>query len=82
MNKQQTMLTLKTMVEVFKTNIAEPEEAQLLANALLARFPNSRPSFDLDDCDKVLRVEGHMLCTDTIITIINQFGYDCRILDY
>lgn len=76
------MIIAKTMVEVFKTDVAEPEEAQLLANALLARFPNSRPSFDLEDCDRVLRIEGGMLCTNTIINIINQFGYDCHILDY
>ncbi|WP_276134729.1 hypothetical protein [Polluticoccus soli] len=76
------MITTKAMVEVFKTDVAVPEEAQLLADALLARFPNSKPSFDLDDCDKVLRIEGGMLCTNTIINIVNQFGYNCHILDY
>ena len=76
------MITVNRIVEVFKTDVAEPEEAKLLTNALVARFPGCRPSFDLEDRDRVLRVEGGMLCTDTIITIINQFGYDCHILDY
>ena len=49
------------MIEVFKTNVQEFSEAQKLVALLRKHFPNSKINFDLDDCDKVLRVEGNNL---------------------
>ncbi len=44
------------MVEVFKTNIQNGEDAQQVERVLLNHLPPMRINFDLDDCDKVLRV--------------------------
>ena len=46
------------MVEVFKTNIETAEEAKQIGKHLLEFFPHSQINFDLEDCDKILRVDG------------------------
>jgi hypothetical protein len=43
-------------VEVFKTNVVDPERAKWLVNQLERDFTNCKFNFDLDDCDRILRV--------------------------
>ncbi len=50
------------MIEVFKTNVQEDEQAERLIKALSDYFPNSRITFDLEDCDRILRVAGDNVC--------------------
>lgn len=68
------------MVEVFKTNVEEPAESSLVISRLLVHFPQSRINFDLSDCDRILRVEGETICTDTITNLVNSIGYHCELL--
>lgn len=69
------------MVEVFKTNIQEKKQAALLFDVLIQHFPLFKINFDLEDCDKILRVEGDSICHEIIITIITTNGYHCQILE-
>ena len=46
------------MVEVFKTNVQEDKQSQMLMEKLSYHFPHCRINFDLEDCDNILRVEG------------------------
>lgn len=69
------------MVEVFKTNVQEFAEAQNLVALLRRHFPNSKINFDLDDCDKVLRVEGNDLRIEKVMTLIMEKGFLCAVLD-
>jgi len=69
------------MIEVFKTNVQEFSEAQKLVALLRKHFPNSKINFDLDDCDKVLRVEGHNLRIEKVMTLVTQKGFLCTVLD-
>jgi hypothetical protein len=68
------------MVEVFKTNVRHGELADQLAAILLERFPFFRINFDLEDCDKILRIEGTQICTNTIIKLLNANGVECDVL--
>jgi hypothetical protein len=70
-----------TMIEVFKTNVQEFSEAQKLVALLLRHFPNSKINFDLDDCDKVLRVEGSNLRIEKVMTLVTEKGFVCKVLD-
>ena len=45
-----------TMVEVFKTNVVSRGQAALLLQQIHKRFPAYRANFDLQDCDRILRV--------------------------
>lgn len=69
------------MVEVFKTNVTLQEQAQQLAGLLLQRFPSSKINFDLEDCDKILRVEGHDFIVDDVMRLIRREGFACSVLD-
>jgi len=68
------------MVEVFKTNVKGRGQAADLLTGLSRRFPLCTINFDLDDCDKILRVEGGDICTTTIIELLSLQGYLCEVL--
>lgn len=44
------------MIEVFKTNIANTDKAGLFETKILLSMPQLEVNFDLEDCDKILRV--------------------------
>jgi len=69
------------MVEVFKTNIESKSQATVLITALSRLFPNCRINIDLDDCDRILRLEGEQFCIPTTIGLLNEMGYQCEILE-
>jgi hypothetical protein len=69
------------MIEVFKTNVHKTREANRLVTLLLNHFPGSRINFDLDDCDKVLRVEGRHFVTEKVMNLVKECGFQCAILD-
>jgi hypothetical protein len=69
------------MVEVFKTNVQLEEEATTLAEKLSSNFPFIKINFDLEDCDKVLRVEGRDIAPHKIIEMLASDGYQCHILE-
>ena len=69
------------MVEVFKTNVNDVELAQLLINQLLDYFSFGRVNFDLDDCDKILRIEGELIQPEKVIEVVSDHGYYCQVLD-
>ena len=68
------------MVEVFKTNVQHRELAEQLASILRDRFAFSKINFDLEDCDKILRVEAKQICVETIIEILSTHGFECEVL--
>lgn len=69
------------MVEVFKTNIQERRQAAFLFEVLAHQFPLFKINFDLDDCDRILRVEGEEVSNQQIISLINRVGYQCQPLE-
>lgn len=68
------------MVEVFKTDIQEADASNRVVCQLLAQFPASRITFDLEDCDKILRVESAIVASDAIVSLLNASGYQCEVL--
>lgn len=69
------------MVEVFKTNVEEAVHAEKLVALLLQHFPDGRINFDLDDCDRVLRVEKMHIQPEQIIELVAAQGYECWVLE-
>ena len=68
------------MIEVFKTDVQQTGTADLLVAKLVSLFPGSRVNFDLDDCDRVLRVEGENICTEKTMHLLRTCGYNCEVL--
>lgn len=70
------------MVEVFKTNVTDKNHATKLVELLHRKFPGCKINFDLDDCDKVLRIEGPDAdLTEPVRLIINENGFICEVLE-
>jgi tRNA G26 N,N-dimethylase Trm1 len=69
-----------TMVEIFKTNIISKNDAQRMLNLLSDKYPNLKINFDLNDCDKILRIEGESIEPEKIIELIYTSGYQCEVL--
>ena len=68
------------MVEVFKTNVYEEERSIIIVRKLLEYFPENKINFDLEDCDKILRVEGANIFSGRIMELLNEEGHECKIL--
>jgi hypothetical protein len=68
------------MIEVFKTNVQEVEQSKMIVAKLLEHFPNGSINFDLEDCDKILRVHDLKISNKKIIELLNSYGYHCEVL--
>ncbi len=69
------------MIEVFKTNVLERCESEVLVQQLKEQIPRSRINFDLHDCDKILRVEADHIIPQEVIEFIHSNGYQCQLLE-
>lgn len=70
----------RKMVEVFKTNVEQIEQSQWLINQIVRHIPNGTVNFDLEDCDKILRVEAESISNRTIIDLLNKNGFHAEVL--
>ena len=68
------------MVEIFKTNVQKNKQAIALTALLSDTFAHHIIRFDLEDCDKILRVEGHAVNPSAIVALMQAQGYQCEIL--
>lgn len=63
-------------IEVYKTNVNELSSASAILEEIKSTHPNSDPSFDLEDCDNVLRVEDTSGVDSSVIEeIIQNHGF-------
>ncbi len=69
------------MVEVFRTNVRHKRKAKMILDILSKQFPLFNINFDLEDCDKVLRVEGNHIRRDKITRLVAENGYQCNVLE-
>jgi hypothetical protein len=66
------------MVFVFKTNIANQWQKEGISKLLKRQFSYLPLEFDLEDCDKVLRIESSFEVTQQVIQLMQENGYDCE----
>ena len=65
-------------VDVYRTSVECPEQAKALVQLLLSYFPTSEINFDLDDCDKILRVKHRDPPVRSISGILMERGFLCE----
>lgn len=65
------------MVRVYKTDIDNRTKAKNIVHEIRQVQPGSDPSIDLEDCDKVLRIENSESKIDEskIKRIVSNYGY-------
>ena len=70
------------MIKVFKTDVQYVERAMEIVNDLLQIYPGSRATFDLEDEDRILRMEGPFFKTGDIITCLGKWRQCCIYLPF
>ncbi len=69
------------MVEIFKTNVRSNRKAKFIIQKLAEEFPAHKINFDLNDCDKILRVQGKNISSEKIIQLLIKENYQCKVLE-
>lgn len=69
------------MIEVFKTGICQKETAAHIRQELLQLLPAAKISFDLEDCDHILRIVHPHVDADAVIACLHRNGLYCEILN-
>lgn len=65
------------VVEIFKTNVQKESDRDYIMMVMQNQFPDYKVNFDLEDCDKILRVEGFDLQYDNVVNRVCSLGYTC-----
>lgn len=70
------------MVEVFKTNVCNPEHAKMLLEQIHQTFTEYKANFDLDDSDRILRVSTLQgtIAEAELILLLKDYGFQAEIL--
>ncbi len=70
------------MVEVFKTNVKDCDHATMLLEQIKKNLAGYNANFDLDDCDKILRVQSEtvFIQSSSLINLLKEFGFDAEVL--
>jgi len=68
------------VVHVFKTNVQEREHAEMLCDLVQTEITVQRANFDLEDCDKIFRVESAAHIDHKIIGLLRLYGFICEAL--
>ena len=71
-------------IEIFKTNVRGKRNALYLVGEMNATFPNHKITIDLDDNEKILRVENPKgkVHSEEIIRLLNRRNFHCEVLNY
>lgn len=69
------------MIFVFKTSVNTEVEAKKLGQHLDKIQPHLKWNFDLEDRDKILRVDGSEDIVFTIIDLLKFHNYNCEEVD-
>jgi hypothetical protein len=70
------------MIEVFKTNVIQRDHANGLLDLIHETFDGYTANFDLQDCDRILRIKSTdgPIDSSTIIALLKKSGFDANVL--
>ena len=70
------------MIEVFKTSVQSPMQARIIEQLLLVQNPLLEINFDLEDCDKILRIKNIEDPVDisSVLKVLNETGIYVEVL--
>lgn len=71
------MFKKNSMLYIFKTSVTSKRQAQKVIRKLSKFMPDSKCTFDLEDCDKILRVEAGEVTAEQIMAILKSCSFEC-----
>lgn len=72
---------MRNMIFVFKTGIKSKKHASIISPHLDKLLPNAKWNFDLEDCDKILRVESRENIVLAVINFSKLHNFPCEELE-
>lgn len=69
------------MIEVFATDVQEEKQAEEMVCMLLSYYPGAEINFDLDDCDRILRIKHRYVKAAEVLRLMKGAGFKCAVLD-
>ncbi len=70
------------MIEVFKTNVNKPAQAEQLVQLIQQTFVGYNANFDLEDCDRILRIKSRtVINSDEVIRLLSRMDISVSVLD-
>lgn len=69
------------MIYVFKTSVRTQKAVKKLTAKLNTFIPNSKWNFDLEDCDKILRIDSKEVTAKQVIDFLNKYKFECLELE-
>lgn len=72
---------LRATVLVFRTTVNTHGQVSMLATALTQLLGRARWTFDLEDRDRVLRIEHEPAMRDQVIELLVRAGFMCAEMD-
>jgi hypothetical protein len=70
------------MIEVFKTNVEDRDHANMLVDQIHKVFEDYNANFDLEDCDRILRVKcaTGSVQPSLLINLLEGHGFSAEVL--
>lgn len=70
------------MIEVFKTNVEDRDHANMLVDQIHKSFEDHNANFDLEDCDRILRVKcaTGSVQSSLLINLLAGHGFSAEVL--
>lgn len=68
----------KRIISVFKTSVTNKRLSEKIVKEILLYNDVIACNFDLDDCDKILRVESENEITKKVIALLSNKGLICE----
>jgi len=65
------------MVKVFKTDVLYADEVRRIIIDMLQRDPALKVTFDLEDEDKIMRIEGDCFKAEDVFLCLKAQGHSC-----
>lgn len=66
------------IVSIYKTDVNTKSKVRKVKPLLNSVLLGSKWNFDLEDCDKILRVESKNNCSEAIINALHKIGIYCE----
>ncbi len=68
------------MIEVFKTSIDCQCVAKQIDLLLTEQYRDFKINFDLEDCDRIMRIEAEDIPIQEVVSLVNRLNINCEVL--
>ncbi len=75
--KDLRKVVLKKEISIFRTSVNSEDKIEQLKSLLNIIIGSDNWSFDLEDCDNVLRVNYYSIMNNFLIEEIHKMGFEC-----